>query len=78
VRFEALGAATVASVNIPAAFLIWLMTIPMLKIDFGTPLHLQPLLAPVCPPTGRRFTAQARAYERVGLPSARAQQFAGY
>lgn len=40
VPFETLGAASVASVNIPVVFLlISPMTIPMLlKIDFGTPL----------------------------------------
>jgi ACR3 family arsenite transporter len=34
--FEAIGAATVAEVNLPVAVLVWLMVIPMLlKIDLG-------------------------------------------
>lgn len=34
--FQAIGAAEIASVNLPVALLIWLMIIPMLlKIDFG-------------------------------------------
>jgi ACR3 family arsenite transporter len=39
VPFQFLGHATVAEVNLPVAFLVWLMIIPMLlKIDFGA-LH---------------------------------------
>ncbi len=36
VRFQALGAMSVANVNIPVALLIWLMIVPMLlRVDFG-------------------------------------------
>ncbi|MBE9607386.1 ACR3 family arsenite efflux transporter [Acetobacteraceae bacterium H6797] len=39
--FQAIGAATVAEVNLPVAVLIWLMIVPMLlKIDLGALAHL--------------------------------------
>ena len=40
--FHALGAATVAQVNLPVAILVWLMVVPMLlKIDLGALSHVR-------------------------------------
>jgi arsenite transporter len=52
--FHALGAATVAQVNLPVAVLVWLMIVPMLlKIDLAalgqkawTPGKCLPILRP--------------------------------
>ena len=44
--FHALGAATVAEVNLPVAVLIWLMIVPMLlKIDLGALRQVRRALA---------------------------------
>ena len=46
--FRALGAATVAQVNLPVAVLVWLMIVPMLlKIDLAALGHWRGIVATV-------------------------------